>query len=655
MRSTAHWFRAPVCPNLARPLLIGLAVGLISSVTGWCADESLSLLSATYLKRLSLDELLAMDVTTVSRRPEPFARAASAISVLTGDDIRRSGATTLADALRYSTGLEVARIDGRTWGIASRGFNVNASNKLLVMMDGRSLYTPLFSGVFWDVQDTELADIDRIEVVRGPGATMWGADAINGVINIQTKNARDTQGTLLTVGGGDEERQFASVREGVQLGHEIYARVYAKEFHRDDMAFPNGADANDDWKMTQGGFRVDAHSGAPDAVTAQGDLYHGFLGASNRLRTRVAGGNLLGRWSHTIEPDRILQTQFYFDRVERTVPLQFSERRNTFDLDSQLTTPLGAHQHLVVGATARTSRDETGTTGTIQFSPANRRMTVFSGLVQDEIRFWNDRLGVTLGAKAEHNNSSGFEFEPSVRIAWRESDRQTIWTAVSRAVRAPTRFDDDLRFRVVPSSVFVSGNPDFRSEKLIAYEAGYRVQPRPTWSIDVDVFYNRYDDLRSQERATSPGVFFMLGNKLNADNSGGELSIAWQCTSFWRLRAMYAHLHKQLSLDRGSTDPTGGLQEGNDPKDMATLTSTIDLPRGWEFDASARYVGALPSPIVPAYTELDLRLGWRPVAAWEFSLAGQNLLHRQHREFGAASPTAHELQRGVYAKVTWRH
>jgi iron complex outermembrane receptor protein len=612
--------------------------------------------SATYLKRLSVEELMMMDITSVSRRPEAFAATASAISVITGDDIRRSGATTIADALRWSTGLSVARIDGRTWGIASRGFNNNASNKLLVLMDGRSLYTPLFSGAFWDAQDTELADIDRIEVVRGPGATMWGANAVNGVINIQTKNARDTQGGLVTIGGGDEEHAFASMRQGFTLGKNVFARVYAKSYDRDDLVFPDGRDTSDDAEMIQGGFRIDvAPDSSTDSVTIQGDIYQGFLGGSNKLETRIAGGNLLAHWNHTFSPGQSISTQVYYDRVERSVPLQFSERRDTVDFETHYNAALGERHQFLAGVTARRSADRTGTTGTVRFSPADRAMTVISGLLQDEVSFWDRRLGVTVGSKFEHNSSSGGEFQPSIRAAFHPTPHQTLWAAASRALRTPTRFDDDLRFGASPSVSFVRGDPSFLPEKLTAYELGYRFSPLAQVAIDASVFLNQYDDLRSQERDTRPGALFVLRNKLNAETSGGEISVTVQATPAWRIRGTYAHLRKELSLDPDSTDPTRGVSEGNDPRHIATLVSSMDLPGHWEFDTMFRYVSKLPNPHVPAYNAVDLRLGWRPTPEWDFSIVGQNLFDSQHREFGASSPAAREVERSFYARITWRY
>lgn len=645
-----------VSPGLVRAVSRSICLAL----AGWPLRAATPLVEAsagapaTYLKSFSLEELLALDVTSVSRRPEQLATAASAVSVLTGDDIRRSGATTLADALRFSTGLQVARIDGRTWGVASRGFNGNAANKLLVMLDGRSLYTPLFSGVFWDVQDTEFADIDRIEVVRGPGATMWGSNAVNGVISIQTKPAHETRGTLVTVGGGDEERQFASLRHGLQLAPGIDARVYFKEYHRDDLKLPSGADANDDARMRQGGFRVDGEKpGGANAWTLQGDMYHGFLGATGSPDTRVAGGNVLARAEHRFSPDRSLHMQAYYDRVERFAPGQFREWRDTFDADLQFDTLVGARQQIVAGVAARRSLDRTSARGTVRFSPANRAIAVFSGFVQDEIRLADDRLEVTLGAKLEDNDSTGTEFQPSFRAAFHPTDRQTVWASVARAVRTPARFDDDLRFVLPAGGAFIRGDSGFRSETLNAYELGYRAHLWRGWALDVSLFANDYDDLRSQERSTEPDVLFVLGNQLNARTRGGEISIAVELTKSWRVRALYARLHERFSLDPGSTDITGGALEGNDPQSHWTLVSSWDLPHRWGLDLLFRHVGALPSPHVPAYSELDARLGWQPAPAWELSLVGQNLLHEQHTEFGSG-PAARQLERSVHAKATWR-
>jgi iron complex outermembrane receptor protein len=606
----------------------------------------------TYLKSLSLEDLLNLEVTTVSRRPERVGDVASAITVITADDIRRSGATSLADLMRLPTGLQVARSDGRTWAIASRGFNLTSSNKLLVLMDGRSLYTPLFGGVLWDAQDTLLADLDRIEVVRGPGATMWGANAVNGVINIQSKSARDTQGGLLVVSAGDEERQCVAVREGVQVARDVYARVYAKEFQRDDLVSPNGQDTGDDWKMWQTGFRIDAlPSGRPDTFTFQGDLYHAFLGTTNSVDSRIAGGNLLGRWARNLSSDRAMRSQLYYDRVERFVPGQFRESRDTVDLDVQFNTTVGLRDSFVAGLNARSSRDETGMDGTVQFDPSNRRISIFSGFVQEEKYFFGDLLGITGGIKFEHHSSTGFEFQPSIRAAWRFSDRQTLWASVARAVRTPSRFDDDLRVYGAPGVLFVRGDPSFRSEKLTSLEAGYRLNRGSHWSLDANLFYNFYDQLRSEEPG-SPFPF-TLRNKLNAETWGGDLALRLQATARCQLRALYSRLHKHLSLDAGSADPTGGSPEGNDPRDMFTVTSAFDLSSHWELDSSVRYVSSLPNPAVPSYTALDLRAAWHRGAAWELALVGQNVLDPQHREFGAQGPAAREVQRSYYGKVTW--
>lgn len=609
--------------------------------------------SISYLKKLTLEELLDLEVTTVSRRAERFAEAASAITVLSDEEIQRSGATTLADLMRLATGLHVARSDGRAWAIASRGFNLVASNKLLVLLDGRSLYTPLFSGVLWDAQDTLLADLDRIEIVRGPGATMWGANAVNGVINIQSKAARDTVGTLIIAGGGNEERRFAMVRHGVQLGEGVHARVYVKEFQRDDLVFANGQDAGDDWRMWQGGFRLDAARAGRATFGMQGDLYRGLLGGTNRRTSRIQGGNILGRFSHDLGSDRSLSAQLYYDHVERMVPLQFWEKRRTIDFDTQFNFGAAGGKLFTAGVHARSSADRTGRDGTVRFDPPDRRITVLSGFVQYEADI-HEKLGLTGGVKFEHHSSSGFEFQPSLRAAWRPTNHTTVWTAVSRAVRTPTRLDDDLQVVPAANVVAIRGDPEFRSEKMTAVEAGYRVNLPSKWAFDVSLFYNRYDELRSQE-PSSPSPFpFVLRNKLNAETWGGEASLMVQVNERLRTRAMYSRLHKRLWFDSGSADPTGGAAEGNDPRDIVTLTALFDLSKRWQFDATVRHVGALPNPVVPSYTALDVRVGWRPTERWELSAVGQNLLDRSHREFGAQSATAREVERSIYGKVTWR-
>lgn len=609
---------------------------------------------AADLKRLSIEELMEIDVTSVSRRAERLNEAAAAIIVITQEDIRRSGVTSLPEALRLVTSLHVARQNQRDWAISARGFNITRANKMLVLVDGRSVYTPLFSGVFWDVQDTLLEDVERIEVIRGPGATLWGANAVNGIINIITKRAADTQGGLVTAGAGNEERGFGAVRYGGTLGESGHYRVYGKYFARDSLVLANGSDARDPSWMGQGGFRADWSASKRDAFTLQADAYTGRTGEPLRDDTNLDGGNLLGRWSRHLGEDSNLELQVYWDRTHRYIPDLFEEHLDILDLDFQHRLPAAERHDLVWGFGYRWHHDRVGNSDAVGFFPPRRDFDLFSFFVQDEVSLLDDRLAVIAGTKLEHNDSTGFEVQPSLRAAWKASERRTLWAALSRAVRTPTRVDEDVVVFFPDGSPMLKGSRAFESEEVLAYELGYRIQPHPELLLDVAGFYNVYDDLRSQEPLGSAPSPRVLLNNLEAETWGLELRANLQLVPGWRVQAAYAWLEKDLRLDPGSRDPLGGLAEGNDPEHRASLRSFFNLPGGFELDGWLRYVSALPSPAVDAYTELDLRLGWQASDALELSLVGQNLLHGSHAEFGPATPLREEVERGFYGKVTWR-
>jgi len=643
---------------LKQPIVAGVPIILCLSLAAPPAYpvQTDQIAQSSRLKGLSIEELMEIDVTSVSRRSEPVSGAAAAITVITSEDIRRSGANNLPDALRIAVGLEVAQSDGSTWAISSRGFNATTANKLLVLIDGRTIYTPLFSGVFWDVQDVMLEDIDRIEIIRGPGATLWGANAVNGVINILTKSAADTQGSLVSLGGGTEERALASFRQGGKLGEGTSYRAYGKYSYRDSLAFTNGDSARDPLRRGQAGFRVDRADRADrgsGALTLQGDAYHGLAGQQviTRADTDLDGANLLGRWTHTYAENSGSDIQVYYDYTHRRIPLWFEEHRHTLDVDYQHRQPVGARQDLVWGAGYRVTHDEVDNSQGLSFLPERRTQNLFSAFAQDELAL-DSHLRLTVGTKVEHNAWTGFEVQPSARLAWVPNERRTLWAAVSRAVRTPTRLDEDLTFYDVEGRPFLTGSRDFKPESLLAYEIGYRLQPRTGVQLDLATFYNVYRDLRTVERL--PDGTQLLANGLDAETWGAELRASVQATPWWRLHAGYAYFDKQLSLDPGSNDPSGGRNEGNDPRNRFVLRSLIDLPGGFEFDSTARYVARLPAPVVPAYTELDLRLGWNASDRLEFSLVGQNLLHARHPEFGFPSPLRREIERGAYGKVTWR-
>jgi iron complex outermembrane receptor protein len=607
------------------------------------------------LKKLSIEELMEIDVTSVSRRSERLSRAAAAVTVITAEDIHRSGVTTLAEALRLVNAVHVAQTDGRTWAISTRGFNLTTANKLLVLIDGRSVYTPLFSGVFWDVQQTLLEDVERIEIIRGPGATLWGANAVNGVINVITRSARATQGGLAKLGGGDEERVFGGVRYGGRLGERAFYRVYGRYVYRDALAFPDGSDARDPLRIGHTGFRVDGDATDRDSFALQGDAYRGISSEAIRTDTQLDGGNLLGRWTRRLAGDASLDLQVYWDRTHRDIPDSFEERQDILDLDFQHQTPLGERQRLVWGLGYRHISDDVENSRTVVWVPEDRSRGLASAFVQDEIRLFQNRLQLTVGSKLELTESTGLEVQPGVRMAWTPDDRRTLWAAVSRAVRTPTRLDEDLRLLDPSGNVLIFGNQDFDSEELLAYEAGYRVQPLAALIVDLAAFYNDYDDLRSQESVV-PGERFpiRLDNQLNARAWGLELRTFYEAAPGWRLQGSYTWFDKDLSLDPGSTDVTGGNPEGNDPRHRFMLRSYLDLPRGVALDAWLRYVSELPNPRVPSYTELDLRVGWTLRPGLDLSLFGRNLLDEQHPEFGPPGPTRKEVERSLYGRVTWQ-
>lgn len=611
--------------------------------------------TAQDLKRLSIEELAEIDVTSVSRRPERLSQVPAAVSIVRQEDIRRAGSVTLAETMRLGVGLDVARSDGRTWAITARGFNITTANKLLVLMDGRTLYSPLFAGTFWDVQDTLIADIDRIEVIRGPGGTLWGANAVNGVINILTKDASTTHGNVGLLAFGTEERLVASARHGGRIGTAAHYRVFGKYRRRDANVFSTGEPAADELQFGQGGFRVDSADRGATRWTIQGDAYRGTEGLFDRDDTDVAGANVLARWARRYSGASELTVDAYYDRTDRDVPLQFEESRETFDVDVQRRLPIAGRHDVIVGGDFRiTSGRDVGSGGFV-FVPTRETDQLFSVFAQDEVAIRPNVLYLTLGSKLERNDFTGFEVQPTVRLRATLSDRQTAWGSVSRAVRLPTRLDTNLRIlNPATGEVVLSGSETFDPESVVAYEAGYRVRPLRRLSLDFAGFVNRYDDLRSQEGPAGERPFTLLANMLNAVTSGVEVATTAQIVDRWRVHAWGSYLHKDLSLDPGSLDMTAGRAEGNDPAFLLSVRSLVDLPHGVEFDGLFRHTASRPFPAVPAYSELDLRLGWIPRPGWELSLVGQNLLHRSHQELGSSAPRRYEFERGVFLRSKWR-
>src|SRR5438477_9112458 len=512
-----------------------------------------SSLSAEALKKLSIEQLMNLQVTSVSKRPERLSQTASAIQVITQQDIRRSGASSLAEALRLATNLQVAQVDSRQWAISARGFNSTAANKLLVLIDGRTVYTPLFSGVFWDVQEVPLQDIDRIEVISGPGATLWGANAVNGVINVITKDAKDTQGFLLSGGGGTEQHGFGTVRYGAALGSHVRARIYGRGFDRDATALPSGQDAADDWHLGQGGFRMDWEASSASRVTLQGDLYDGRIAQDSGGDIAVSGGNVIAKWSHTLSERSSLAAHLYCDRTHRDIPGVFGEDLDTYDVDLQHSARLGARHAVVWGLGYRLINDRVVNSSSVAFLPSHVARQWFTGFVQDEIALVPNRLQVALGTKIEHNDYTGFEIQPSGRLNWTLGPSATLWTAVSRAVRTPSRIDRELFVPAQPP-YFLAGGPDFHSEEELAYEVGYRHQAGAL-SLSLATFYSRYHGLRSLEQDSAPAPTpLVIANGQDGESFGAELAATYRFSDRWRLRGGYTDLRVHIWPNPGSTD-----------------------------------------------------------------------------------------------------
>ncbi|MEJ0034735.1 MAG: TonB-dependent receptor [Gammaproteobacteria bacterium] len=670
-KSTRHgsWRRSRLRLGLGSGL--GLVMLAVSSTPASAApDEDVS--TAT-LKSLSVEQLMDLEVTSVSKRPEKLSETASAIQVITREDIRRSGATTLAEALRLASNLQVAQKSSHGWGISARGFNTELSNKLLVLIDGRTVYTPLYSGVFWDAQDYPLEDIERIEVISGPGGTLWGANAVNGVINITTRNARDTQGLAVEAGGGTEVQDFAGIRYGGSLSSNVTYRVYAKHFERDDSVLGNGGDASDSWRMTQGGFRLDAEPSARNTLTLQGDVYGTEEQIPAAENSRLSGANILGRWSRVYSEDSDMSLQAYYDHTHLSLPTPsngfapagvFTDDLDTYDLDFQHHFRLTAHQQVVWGLGYRFTHDVVDAAPTLALLPPRLDHHLFSGFIEDKFQL-RENLFLTLGSKLEHNDYTGFEYEPSTRLQWNYASQQMLWAAVSRAVRTPSRIDRDLREPTLlpapfPDSI-LNGSDDFSSEKLIAYELGHRAQLGAKLVTSISLFYNDYNDIRS----TTPGPLafpsfgfpLVIANALEGETHGLELSAAYQPFDAWRLRGGYNLLKEHLRVKPGGVDFSNALNETADPEQQVTLHSALDLPASLQLDIGLRWVDTLhnnngPTPgTVPSYFEADARIGWRLNGNLEFSVVGQNLLHDHHPEYGFPGAARQEIERGVYGKV----
>ena len=640
---------------------------------------------------ITLEDLMDLQVTSVSKRAQKLADAAAAIFVITQDDIRRSGASSIPEALRFVPGLEVARIDENKWAIGSRGFNGRFDNKLLVLIDGRSVYTPLFSGVYWNVQDVMLEDVDRIEVIRGPGATLWGANAVDGVINIITKPAKLTQGAMVTVEAGTEERTAESARYGGKVGDNIYYRAYTKYSDWEPSVGPTGTNASDGWHALRGGFRVDSTPSRADSLTIQGDLYRSNFGETLTVPSlsppysstfpnagKYSGGNILGHWNHAFSRSST-SLQVYYDDTNTADNSLFTDHEAVYDIDFQHDVHLGESQDFVWGLGYRSIQDTNGSSFTVSLQPNHSRLNQYSGFVQDEVSLFDKRLRVTLGSKFEHNDFTGFEVEPNVRFVGILSKNQSVWAAISRAVRTPALTEEGLQlnevvvppgappfFSPLPVIESIFGSRQFRSEDLLAYEVGYRVQATSTFSADIATFYNSYTNLRSAEPGTpfveanpvptDVVVPFVASNKMGGKTYGAELFGDWRVIPKWRLLASYSYLQMGIRKNSDSLDPTADNPDGASPRHQWYVRSSLDLPMHLEQDLTVRYVDRLSSLNIPSYYSLDAQLGWKPIAHLELSVGGQNLLNKRHVEFIPefinTIPT--RVARTFRGTITWR-
>ncbi len=597
------------------------------------------------LTDLTLEELANIQVVTVSRKPESLSETPAALFVITAQDIRRSGAMTLPEVLRLAPNLQVARSTSSQYAISARGFNTTTANKLLVLIDGRTIYTPLYSGVFWDVQDVALGDIERIEVISGPGGALWGTNAVNGIINIITRNARDTQGVATEAAAGSDGT-LATARYGGALFNGGHYRVYGNRHDQNHTERANGSTVTDAWHRTQAGFRADWASGAEN-ITFQGDAYDGKIGLATSPAASIQGANLLGRWYRKLSDTEYVQVQGYYDYTWRKHPTVFAEDLHIFDIEFQHGFSPRKDHNMVWGGGYRYARDDVTNSAVLAFLPAQVNLHWGNLFVQDEIRL-QENLMFTGGLKLQHNDYTGFAFLPSLRLAWKPTPDRLIWGALTRSVREPSRIDRGLYAPGQAPFTTLAGGPDFRSEIANTAELGYRSQPGKNLSYSVTLFHSRYQHLRTFESSTK-----MLENKMAGYTSGLETWGTWQVQPGWRLSAGLTLLRERLRLVDGSTDTSGTAGAGNDPAHTWMLRSQHDLSGKQEFDLTVRRVGALPSPALPGYVALDLRFGWSVNRDLDLSLGVQNLLDSKHPEFGTAA-TRSEIGRSVYLKLRWR-
>ncbi len=676
---------------------------------------------------MSLEELVSLEVTSVSKKSQSILESAAAVYAITQEDIRRSGAKTIPDLLRMVPGLQVSKVNSNNWSISSRGFNSVFSNKLLVLIDGRTVYTPLYSGVTWDIQDLVLADIDRIEVIRGPGAALWGSNAVNGVINIMTRPVAETQGAYVEVGAGSYEEGFGSFRYGGELGDSAYYRVYYKYNDRDsqeplnstmaannsDIGLDTVSSADDRWHMNRTGFRVDWDKTAEDFVTFQGDLYKGHINATVKTFDRTTGasafvspsnrqfgGNLLGRWTHTISDGSETITQLYYDRYENS-SIRAPRHRDTWDMDFQHRFPLTERQEIIWGLGYRKVDNKVYTGQFVDFDPSSRTTELYSAFIQDEITLVPDRWRLTLSSRFENNEFTGDEIQPNARIIFTPDTQQSFWAAISKSVRTPSIVEGDSEVygfqqpdpNQPTTFIAFTGNKDIESETLFSYEIGYRRIFSETLTIDTTVFLNHYKNLAATRQATCSDLgivdvtaqtgsltplcqlnangnppFFnpnepfyvpvKIDNAMEGDGYGFEIAADWQVKDNWKLKLAYGFLQMDLHATDNNAVTTAiePVFETLTAEHNMSLMSRHNLADNWELDLWLRYQDNVQGVGVRSFVTTDIRIAKR-VGDFEFAIVGQNLLDSQHPEYvdGLTGIASTEVPRSVYGQVSWQY
>lgn len=660
---------------------IFIVISLIMCMSISCSASDVS--PKTDISQMSIEDLMNIEVTSVSKKAEKLEDSSASVFVITSDDIRRTGATCIPEALRLVPGLHVAKINANRWVVACRGFSETYTNKLLVLIDGRSVYTPLFAGVYWDMQEMVMGDIDRIEIIRGPGATMWGANAVSGVINVITKSSSDTQGTYASQLYGSDVRGKSTIRYGGQLGANGTYRIYGKYLNWNDALHEDGQSAFDGWQQNKQGFRADWKLPNSGNFTLQGDFYNEqadqeaymepTVSIISNDQISISGSNIMAKWSQSKTPTSNTSLNLYYDYVNR-VEGNIGERRRTVDLDFQNRQVLNDRHELVWGLGYRQSSCSIKQSEYVNFDITGETTQLYSAFCQDDITL-SEKTKLTVGSKFEHNSYTGFEVQPNIRFLWTPQSHQTFWASISKAVRIPSLMERDSQFYWLGYTrsdgyyyvTKIYGNKNFQSEDLMAYEAGYRIQPSEKTSIDLTAYYNVYNNYRSFEIGTpqimtSPFFYILvpltIDNKANVNVYGWELSAKVNPNENWQLSAGYTYCRMNMIPDADCTDTLSLSNDAYYPHSQFQFRSSMDLKNNIELDIE-HYLSSKFNDeyyYLPGWSRTDVRLGWKKSNTTEISLGVQNLFKSRHKEaYGTTYEVASYIGRNVYGQLSWRY